>query len=102
MVTKKEWVNWKNRSRKLRNTGKRFDLKLAVDTMRDVCKQLDSDRVLYDLMAMIRCGLAWILNAVWELKQLFPHLQNIIRKFKENFVGKNMGDSLGLDQRHRK
>lgn len=97
MVTEEEWTDWKNGSGKLPNPGKRFFLQLAAEAVRDVAQQRDSDGVLYVRKAMIRCGMALNLNGQWEVKQLFPHLQEIVRKYEENFNGKTVADSLLLD-----
>ena len=97
MVSNEEWTNWKNGSGKLPNPGKRFFLQLAAAAVRDVAQQRDSDGVLYTRKAMIRCGMALNLNGRWEVKQLFPHLQEIVKKYEENFNGVPVTDSLALD-----
>lgn len=47
---------------------------------------------------MIRCGLAMNLNGRWEVQELFPHLREIVQKYKENVDGKPVADSVDLDQ----
>lgn len=74
-------------SGRLPNPGKRFFLKLAADSVRDVNQQRDEMGITYARKSMIRCGLAKSGNGLWEKCQLFPHLQNIIAKFRENFDG---------------
>lgn len=97
MVSEEAWTDWKNGSGKLPNPGKKFFLELAAQAVRDVASQRDSDGVLYVRKAMIRCGMALNLNGQWEVKQLFPHLQTIVAKYRENFDGKEVADSLLLD-----
>ena len=97
MVTQDEWKSWKEGSGKLENPGKRFFLQLAADSVRDVSKQRDSVGVFYTRKAMIRCGMALNLNGQWEVKQIFPHLQEIFKKYEENFKGLPVSDSLALD-----
>ena len=43
--------------------------------------------MLYSREAMIRCGLAKSENGVWEEKQLFQNIQDIIERYRENFNG---------------
>ena len=38
---------------------------------------------------MIKCGLAKQTNGLWEVRQLFPHLQNIIANYRSNFDGED-------------
>lgn len=97
MVTKDEWTCFKNGSGKLPNPAKRFFLQLAADSVRAVAKQRDSDGFLFSRKAMIRCGMALNLNGRWEVKQLFPHLQDIVKKYEETFNGTPVADSLALD-----
>lgn len=76
-------------SGKLVNPGKEFFLRLAAHCVETVNGLHDSNGVSYARKSMIRCGLAKNLNGVWELQQLFPHLQDIIKRFPENFEGTN-------------
>lgn len=46
---------------------------------------------------MIRCGLARNLNGLWEVEQMFPHLQQIVPKYEENFNFVTVTDSIALD-----
>lgn len=46
---------------------------------------------------MVRCGLDQNFNGVWEKQQIYPHLQGIVSKYRENFDGKIVSDSMGLD-----
>ena len=77
------------KSGNLPNPGKSFVLQLAAESVRDVNNQTDADGISYARKAMIRCGLALNINGIWETKQLFPHLQNIISKYSRNFAGKD-------------
>lgn len=40
----------------------------------------DKNGDLYVKKAMIGCGLALNLNGQWEVQQLFPHFQEIVKK----------------------
>lgn len=97
MIKKNEWVDWKAGSGKLANPGKRFYLKLAADVIKEVDNERDKNGVSFTRKAMIGCGMALNLNGVWEVRQLFPHLQEIVRKYKDNFDGTPVADSLELD-----
>lgn len=74
------------------NPGKPFFLKIAAQAVRDVNMQRDENGLTYARKAMIRCGLAKQPNGLWEIKQLFPHLQNIIAKHRVYFDGVNPDD----------
>lgn len=78
------------------DTGKRLFLQLAFDVIRNVNSQRDKDGVLYSRKAMTLYASSKYINWVWHVKQLFPHLQSIIVKYKENFDGKPVVDSLEL------
>lgn len=62
-----------------------------------VNKDRDCDNVLYTRMSMIRWGMALKMNGVWEEKQFLPHLQDIVTKYRENFEGKSVEDSMDPD-----
>lgn len=72
-------------------------MKLSADAIRVVNAQRDSDGILYTRKAMIRCGMAKKLNGIWEVQQLFPNLQEIVRRYRENFDVKMVADSMELD-----
>ena len=57
----------------------------------------DENGLSYARKAMIRCGLSQDLNGQWRVEQLFPHLQEIIRRQKDNFDGTLVGES-GSDE----
>lgn len=97
MIKKNEWVDWKTGSGKLPNPGKTFYLKLAADVMREVGNARDKEGVSLTRKAMIGCGMALNFNGLWEVRQLFPHLQSIVSKYADNFNGKPVADSLELD-----
>jgi len=97
MTVSEAWTDWKKGSGKLPNPGKKFFLQLAADVIKEVNQQRDKDGILYTRKAMIRCGMACNLNGIWEECQLFPHLQSIISKYRENFEGKSVADSLEID-----
>lgn len=90
MISNNMWSD-PSRSGRLVNPGKRYFLQLAADVARSVFQQRDSDGVLFTRKAMIRCGMALNLNGVWEERQLSPELQNIIKKYRENFNGTPVG-----------
>lgn len=46
---------------------------------------------------MNRCGLSKDTNGVLHVKKLFPYLQSILMKYKDNFDGKPVVDSLQFD-----
>ena len=85
---------WQNHPRgdgqwsgKLLNPGKGFFLQLAADTIEDVNQLIDCDNMSYARKSMIRCGLALGLDGTWTINQLFPHLQEIIAKYRQYFEG---------------
>lgn len=71
----------------LPNRGKRFLLELDANNVRDVKRERDRAGLTYARKAMIRCGMAKQSNGLWEIQQLFPHLQNIVRTYRANFDG---------------
>ena len=75
------------RSGKLLNPGKHFFLKLAAESVREVNKMRDTNGLTYAHKAMIRCGLSLNINGIWEISQLFPHLQEIIKENLDHFQG---------------
>lgn len=97
MIRDGKWVDWKNGSGKLTNPGKTFYLKLAAAVLREVERDRDAGNVSYVRKAMIGSGMALNLNGQWEVRQLFPHLQEIVKKYSENFAGTPVADSLKLD-----
>ena len=96
MITKNEWIDWRSGSGKLTNPGKTFYLKLSAAVIREVENEKDSDGVSFVRKAMIGSGMGLNLNGQWEVRQLFPHLQNIVQKYPENFQGTPVADSLKL------
>ena len=36
-------------------------------------------------------------TGVWKVNQLSPHLQRIVEKYRDNFEGLSVADSMGLD-----
>jgi DDE superfamily endonuclease len=74
-------------SGKLLNPGKHFFLNLAAESVREVNKMRDKNGLMYARKAMIRCGLSLNLNGIWEISQLFPHLQEIIKENLDYFNG---------------
>lgn len=72
-------------------------MQLAADVIKEVDNDRDSDGILYSRKVMMGCGLALNLNGKWEEQQLFPHLQVIVRKYRDNFNGKAVADSMEID-----
>lgn len=91
MITSGEWKDqgagnsgW---SGKLGNPGKKFFLKLAADCVRSVNARRDETGMTYAGKAMTRCGLGVDENGRWSIDQLYPHLKEIILRYRENFEG---------------
>lgn len=76
---------WRDSSGKLRNPGKRFFLELSARCVREVNMQRDADGLRYGRKAMIMTGLALNTNGQWEIGQLTPELQRIVRKHQTVF-----------------
>lgn len=87
MISNKMWTDPRAGSGRLINPGKQFFLSMAADVVRTVGQQRDKDGILYTRKALVRCGMALNLNGLWEERQLSPELQNIVKKFPENFNG---------------
>ena len=96
MITKNESIDWRSGSGNLTNLGKTFYLKLSAAVIREVENEKDSDGVSFVRKAMIGSGMGLNLNGKWEVRQLFPHLQNIVQKYPENYQGTPVADSLKL------
>lgn len=97
MIESDKWVDWRDGSGMLTNPGKRFYLQLAAAVIKDVDRDRDRNGVLYSRKSMMCYGMALNLNGRWEVQQLLPHFQQIVSKYRENFDGKTVGDSLELD-----
>ena len=87
MIEQNMWIDPRQGSGKLVNSGKTYFLNLAKNTVRDMNAQRDKNGMLYSRKAMIRCCLSKSENGVWEEKQLFQNLQDIIERYRENFNG---------------
>ena len=70
---------------RLPNPGKAFFLRMAADAVRDVNAMRDKDGLSYARKDMIMCGMALNTNGLWEVSQLKPSLQNIVRKNRAIF-----------------
>lgn len=75
------------RCKKYFNLGKKFNSKLAADTIRVVTDSSGLDSVLYVFKAMIRCGMPLIANGRLEVEQIFSKLQNNVKAYPEAFNG---------------
>ncbi|KAG3124885.1 hypothetical protein PI124_g23107 [Phytophthora idaei] len=85
---------WQNKIRKdgswsgkLQNPGKSFSLQLAAEAVKAVNLQKDKNGMSYARKAMIRCGLSLGIDGAWSVAQLYPHLQDIIKKHHVHFEG---------------
>lgn len=85
---------WQNKVRKdgswsgkLQNPGKMFFLQLASDAVKAVNLQRDKNGMSYARKAMMRCGLSLGIDGTWSVSQLYPHLQDIIKKHEAHFEG---------------
>ena len=76
---------WKDSSGKIANPGKTYFLKLAARSIRQVNQQRDDDGLTYARRAMIITGMALNTNGLWEVYQLTPDLQRIVRKHASVF-----------------
>lgn len=99
---KKMWTSPHTGSGKLLNLGKRFFLKLTADITRDIGSKRDKEGLNYCRKAMIRCGMARNLNGIWEERQLFPHLQEIIKRYRSKFDGEEVTASPDLAARQQR
>ncbi|KAE9040393.1 hypothetical protein PR001_g7088 [Phytophthora rubi] len=91
---------WQNKVRsdgawsgKLKNPGKIYFLTLAAKAVRRVNAQRDKNGLNYARKAKIRCGLSLDVDGKWRVEQLFFHLQEIIRKYPDEFTGKHVGSA---------
>lgn len=75
-------VMWKDNYGRLVKPEKLFSLRLAAKCIREVNIQRDEDGVRYARKAMIIIGMAKNLNGVWEVVQLTPALQFIVKSTK--------------------
>ncbi|KAG3112234.1 hypothetical protein PI124_g9050 [Phytophthora idaei] len=87
---------WQNKVRKdgsysgkLKNPGKRFFLELAAATVREVNQKRDESGINYARKAMMQCGSSLSVDGTWSTAQLFPHLQEIIKRYPQEFAGKS-------------
>ena len=85
MVEKNGWTDARTTSGRIPNPGKRYYMQCAADVVRKLSMKRDKDGILITRKAMIMCGLALNTNGVWEVRQLKPELQNIVRKYQEVF-----------------
>lgn len=79
---------WKDSTGKLLNPGKSFFLKLAARVVREVNHQRDENGITYARKAMILTGMALSVNGQWQVEQLTPELQKIVKKHPEAFEGR--------------
>ncbi|RLN91689.1 hypothetical protein BBJ28_00026100 [Nothophytophthora sp. Chile5] len=82
---------WQNKARKngnwsgkLRIPGKHFFLSLAAKAVQE---GRDTHGLTYARKVMIRCGLSLGMDGTWSIQQLFPHLQENVKKYPSHFDG---------------
>ncbi|KAE8880253.1 hypothetical protein PF003_g35736 [Phytophthora fragariae] len=75
-------------SGKLKNPGKKFFLELAAAAVKEVNGKRDKNGINYARKTMMRCGLSLGVDGNWCTTQLFPHLQEIVKKYPAEFEGK--------------
>ncbi|KAG2776058.1 hypothetical protein PC129_g22897 [Phytophthora cactorum] len=87
---------WQNKVRKddsylgkLKNPGKCFFLELAAAAVREANQKRDESGINYARKAMMRRGLSLSVDGTWSTTQLFPHLQEIIKRYPQEFAGKS-------------
>lgn len=68
------------------NTGKTFFLKTKAQAVREVSMQQDEKYWNYFLKEMICFGMHKQPNGFWKVKQLFPHVQNIVSSYRETLI----------------
>lgn len=95
-ISLRKYGTWSD-SGKLPNPGKCFFLQLATNAVREVNLQGDENGISYARKAMIRCGMSLNLNGNWEVPQLFPKLQNIVRKYRNHSDGEPVYVQEGAD-----
>jgi hypothetical protein len=83
---------WQERFREANNPGKRYFLKLSADTIREVNKK-ETNGLTWSRKAMIRCGLALGLDGHLKLDQLSKDLQDIVKKYLDDFSRKKDEES---------
>lgn len=76
---------WKDSCGKIHNPGKSYFLQLAAKCVREVNQQRDADGISFARKAMIITGLGLNTNGHWEIGQLTPELQRIVRKHQTVF-----------------
>lgn len=75
----------KDSSELIQNPGKRFFLRLAAGSLRDVNQQQDENWLTYARKLMIMTGSALNINGLWQVTQLTSELQKIVKINKELF-----------------
>lgn len=78
-------------SGRLVNPGKRFFLKLAADSVREVNCMKDRNGESYARKAMVMTGMSLGYDGVWSEGQLTQDLQGIIAKYRNHFEGVPVG-----------
>lgn len=91
------WVDWKTGSGKICNPGRKCFLQLAAAVVREVSNVREKDGVLYVRKYMIDCGIDLNLNGQWVVQRPFSNLQEIVKKYPNNFNGAPDTDRMELD-----
>lgn len=97
MKLSKYCKEWRTGSSKLPNFGKWRFINVYADFIKEVCAQRVKDVLIYTRKEMTGCGLKRNFNGVWDGSKPFLHLKSIIAKYRVNFNGKSVSDSLALD-----
>jgi cytochrome c-type biogenesis protein CcmE len=67
---------------------------LATDSVEDINQEVDCNNISYSRKAMIRCGMALVLDGTWSVAQLFPHLQEIVAKHDQYFQDQDVPENV--------
>ena len=86
---------WTDGSGKLANPEKSYFLRIACAAVREVNEQKDNEGMKFPGKEMVRTGMALNTNGLWEERQLFARLQNIINKHWNHFNGEPVVSGTG-------
>ncbi|KAL0241149.1 hypothetical protein GEMRC1_006384 [Eukaryota sp. GEM-RC1] len=74
-------------SGKIKNPGKKLMLDFAKEAVDYVNSRQDASGISFARKSMIRCGLSLDVVGRWQISQLYPQRQEIMRKYRPNFDG---------------
>ena len=75
----KKYLNGQRSSGKTQNPRKQYSMELAAKCVDEINSKKDRNGNSIVRKAIIRCGISLNYNGVWEIEQLFEHLQDIIK-----------------------